>query len=243
MGNGGMIVMDQATLRQWLTTTWGFLFRSQAQQMAMFERVIRMSEGLYLQYGTPHPVHPGITEHRGGSPNASPQGLGLLPVLMNAAAHLASGGGPAEVAERAVDMAQGGKPPRGAARQAAIQGAANAVKRLRPPRHQRRPPPSPRRDGGDNDDFDFEEPLEGYRSPKDGSAPGRYDDFDDDGVGGGDPGTDMVAVDPEISLEDLMAEASSDDLLGAIKAWVAVDPDSRKTEIMNRLPELTSLFA
>jgi len=264
---GGQIVMDQATMKQWLDTAFGFTFRSMAQQMAMFERVIRMVEGLYLQYGAPTPVAPGIVEHRGGTPNQQPQGLGLLPMLINAAAHMASGGSPAEIAERAGDMAQGQEPPRGAARQAAIAGATGAMRRLRPPRGPaaggehpqpgpgRRPPPSPRQHRQrDDEDFDFEEPLDEYRPPDgDAAAPGDFDedyggdDYDegyDDEDFDGDPGTDMVhhgGGGP--SLEQIMADASGDDLLAAIKAWVAADPANRKQEIAARLPELAGLLS
>ena len=58
----------------------GYVFRSQAQQFAMFERATRMMESYTLRFG--FPTHEaGIIEARGGEPHASaaPGSIALAP--------------------------------------------------------------------------------------------------------------------------------------------------------------------
>jgi hypothetical protein len=234
--NGEPVSNEQ--MRQWLETAFGFTFRSMAQQMAMFERATRMMESYTLRFGMPHPHEAGIVEQRGGSDNSGGGGaLGMLPMLLNAAQHLASANSGAEVVERAGSMAAGEAPPPGAARQAAINGAARLVRSLpRVGRPGPPPPPTPMGPGPMGpgpEDFDpsggggyFEEEAD-FDYPSDETSMVPYDDSED--FGGPMPGGGA----PE-SIRDLAA----DDVKDLFVDWIRADPE-RKSQVMDMLPELT----
>ena len=217
--------LDDAQMRQWLETTMGFAFRSMAQQMQMFDRATRMMEAYTLRFGFPHPTEAGITEVRGeadrGSGNqggSAGGGMGILPMLLNAAAHLANADSPAQVVERTAQMATGQTPPQGAARLAAIRGAGqvvNAIQRVRPPAQ------------GFEDAPDLEGgPPEGSYNEEEGYEEGGYDgevDGDYDEGGGGMP--DLSGLSPE-------------EVKRVVIDWIRENP-ANKSAVMQMLPELS----
>ena len=220
-GMQGSGIVDQAQARQWLDTTMGFTFRSMAQQMAMFERATRMMEAYTLRFGWPT-QEPGITEMKGGDGgSAANSGLGILPMLINAAAHLANSGSPNEVGAKMGNMAQGEEPPTGAARDAAIQGAARMIREL------------PRPQGGRGPEYPTDyapnDPYSGGPGPDpmDPEGGGAY--FDDDMS---IPEPSMHAQAPDFG------SLSGDEMRDAVISWVRADP-SRKEEVLEMLPELS----
>lgn len=216
--NGGGPSHEQTI--QWLETTMGFCFRSMAQQMAMFERATRMMESYTLRFGMPHPVEAGIVEQRGGEGSGGGMGgLGLLPQLIQAASGLASAGGSANEAPPPQAM------PPGAARQAAINGAARLVQSL--PRVGHQPPPPPMgRPMPRGPDFDDDGDGGAYFDDEDMGfdASEMYEDDDEPMMGGGAPA----------SIRDLPADQVKDLFVD----WIRADP-SRKKEVMDILPDLT----
>ena len=219
-GMGGPGIVDQAQARQWLETWSGFTFRSMAQQMAMFERATRMMEAYTLRFGWPT-QEPGITEMKGGDTTSANSGLGILPMLINAAAHLANSGSPNEVGSKMGSMAQGEAPPTGAARDAAIQGAARMIREL----------PRPHNGGG-------------YPPPDDYASHGSYDDGPepmDPDMGGAyfDEGPSMgeAPMSAPPSTPDF-GTLSGPEMRDAVIEWVRADP-SRKEEVLEMLPELS----
>jgi hypothetical protein len=246
----GSLVTD-AMARQWLETTMGLLFRSNAQMIAMFERSTRMMESITMRYGLPEAQVRGITEVKNSPPSAGEnQGLGLLPMLLNAAAQLAKSDSPAQVATAAVEMAQGKPPPAGAARMAAIQGAGKLVRNLTGGQNRRRDPdpePEPTHEDPPDDDDD------GGGSGR-GGAGHHFDDHASFDLGrneeegeGDDPSPERErraeeltpeALDPSVAagppnLNDL----PPDEMKRVFVEWLRQDP-ARKQTVMDMLPEL-----
>jgi hypothetical protein len=216
--------VDDKQMQQWLETTMGFAFRSMAQQMQMFERATRMMEAYTLRFGFPHPTEAGITEIRGEADRgnstqggAGGGGMGILPMLLNAAAHLANADGPAQVVERTAQMATGQAPPAGAARMAAIRGAGqvvNAIQRVRKPVDGFEDAPDlddgPPEGSYNEGDFEGEEYEEG-------------EDYEDHGGGGGMP--DLSGLPPE-------------EVKRVVIEWIRENP-ANKQAVMQMLPELS----
>ena len=230
MMGGGMV--DENQMRQWLETTMGFAFRSMAQQMQMFERATRMMEAYTLRFGYPHPTEAGITEirgepDRGGGNQGGGGGAGLLPMLLNAAAHLANADSPAQVVQRSAEMATGAPPPQGAARAAAIRGAANAVnalQRIRQPAEGFEDAPD-LDDGPPESDYGMGYEADGYEGGEEDYG-GEEHDFGGHGGGGGPMGPpDLTGLSP-------------DEMRDAVISWVRSDP-ANKSAVMRMLPELS----
>lgn len=226
--------VPQEQVLQWLETAFGFTFRSMAQQMAMFERSTRMMESYTLRFGMPHPTERGIVEQRGGD-NGGDGGMGILPMLMKAAQHLASAENPEQLADRAGSMAAGNPPPRGQTRAAAIGGAAKLIQGI-PRGHDQRfstydPSPAPvdpsqdpdQGGGGGGAFFDDDAGFDGFGGGQDDNAMTHYND--DDGPRGGGGGR------PD--LRGLSAEEAK----GAFLEWVRDNP-ANKAAVMDMLPEL-----
>jgi hypothetical protein len=234
MGNGGAWIPQEQQI-QWLDTAFGFVFRSMAQQMAMFDRATRMMESYTLRFGMPNPMHPGIQEQKGG--DAGSAGMGLLPMLMNAAAHLASANSPAEVVERAGNMAQGGAPPPGAARAAAIAGSANLVRgiprnnpyRSPPTTRPFNPPPGPDFDDGDGTGALFENDNNSFDPDPDTDAGTTLARYDGDDSSSEPPMPDLRGLAPE-QVKEVFVQ------------WVRDNPDN-KNAVMAMLPELAGEIA
>ena len=216
--------VDNQQMRQWLETAMGFTFRSMAQQMTMFERATRMLEAYVLRFNFPGGNMPGITEVPTSSSTATGAGgLGLLPMLLNAASHLANAEGPGDMAGRAGSMATGTPPPTGAARQAAIKGAGRLIGTLGAPQA-----PADPADG-----FEPPPPLPHPHDPTPTNGGGQGGAFFDDDYG--DEGFSDYAPDPTESL----AELSPEDMKEAVVAWIRANPEQNKQAVMEMLPELS----
>lgn len=132
---------DNAIKRQAASTdaAMGFLFKSQANMLAMFDRSTRMMESYTLRFGFPQ-MQPQIIET--GSPNREPPpapsgggGMGMLPMLLQAAAQFAKGDSPApapqpQPQQRQIARAPSDGPPAG--RMQAVSQGAGAVRAMRP---------------------------------------------------------------------------------------------------------------
>jgi len=238
-GGGNGVMLSDEQVRLWMETMMGYVFRSQAQQFAMFERATRMMESYTLRFG--FPTHePGIVEARGGEIPASaapgspgPSGFGILPMLLQAATKIAAGGGddPAPAPQPSTQLVPSGSAGRANGRAMAISGASRMVRALR------NQPPVPKRPvEGYEDAPDVEEdeqPSRGadqWDDENTGSAHAEsYEGEDeDDGDEGGDDGGGM----PD------MTGMSSEEMKAAVIAWIRADP-SRKADVMNMLPDLS----
>jgi hypothetical protein len=253
-GGGGMMmqqqpvyqggIVDEAAARAWLDAAMGYCFRSMAQQFSMFERATRMMETYTMRFG--FPTAPGIVESRGGEPHSSApgtpglQGLGMLPMVLNAAMQLAGNGdrdpAPAPVATTSMQ----GSPSRVDSRSAAMAGASRMVRALKPlpsrkplalPARGYEPPPEQEEV---DEDYSGDE-SEGERS---GYGMSGYDDEEhasggDDGSNDEDEGYDEGS-DGQPDLNGL----SADEMKAAVIAWIRADP-SRKADVMGMLPDLS----
>lgn len=224
MMHGQQGPVSQEQMLQWLETSFGFTFRSMAQQMAMFERCTRMMESYTLRFGMPHPTERGIVEQRGGDgPDQS--GMGLISVLLKNAMHLAQSQDPGDLAERAGSLAAGESPPRGAARARAIGGAAKLVQGI-PRGHDSRfqtydPTPS----GPSHDpDPDLGGGGGGSFFDEDDFGDNALTHYDGDGGPPRDGGPDLRGLPPE-QVKDVFLQ------------WVRSDPNN-KNAVMAMLPEL-----
>ena len=97
---GLLVEKDNAIKRQAASTdaAMGFLFKSQANMLAMFDRSTRMMESYTLRFGFPQ-MQPQVIEtgsfNREPAPAAGGGGMGMLPMLLQAAAQFAKGDSPA----------------------------------------------------------------------------------------------------------------------------------------------------
>ncbi len=138
-----LVEKDNAIKRQAASTdaAMGFLFKSQANMLAMFDRSTRMMESYTLRFGFPQ-MQPQIIET--GSLNREPPpapagggGMGMLPMLLQAAAQFAKGDSPApapqpqpQPQQRQISRVSNGDPP--ASRMQAVSQGAGAVRAMRP---------------------------------------------------------------------------------------------------------------
>ena len=234
-GQGGGVNLSDDQVRLWLETTMGYVFRSQAQQFAMFERATRMMESYTLRFG--FPTHEaGIIEARGGEPppSAAPGGagpggaFGMLPMLLQAAAKLATGGNEPAPAPPPAQIVQAGSAARASSRTTAIAGAGRMIRQLKQQPTPRRPAqgyePPPREE---------EEPeetrMERWSGEEEDGGEGEageeaYEEEMEAPRGGGGP-PDMTGLSPE-AMKD------------AVIQWIRADP-SRKADVMNMLPDLS----
>lgn len=239
-GPPGGVMLSDDQVRLWMETMMGYVFRSQAQQFAMFERATRMMESYTLRFG--FPTHePGIVEARGGEiPQSAapgspgPAGFGILPMLLQAATKIAAGGGddgPAPAPAGSTQLVPSGSAGRANGRAQAISGASRMVRALKSA------PPSPKR------------PAEGYDNPP---------EVEDDGPERGAPQWDegghdeahaeSYDEDEEYGEEDGGSEEeggmpdltgmSAEEMKATVINWIRADP-SRKSEVMNMLPDLS----
>lgn len=237
-------IVDEAAARAWLDAAMGYCFRSMAQQFSMFERATRMMETYTMRFG--FPSAPGIVESRGGEPHSSApgtpglQGLGMLPMVLNAAMQLAGNGdrdpAPAPVATTSMQ----GSPSRVDSRSAAMAGASRMVRALKPlpsrkalalPARGYEPPP---------EQEEVDEDYSGDESAGERSGYGMsgYDDdhasSGDDGPNEEDDGYEDRGQDEQSDLNGLSAH----EMKAAVIAWIRADP-SRKADVMGMLPDLS----
>jgi hypothetical protein len=235
-GNGVMLSDEQ--VRLWMETMMGYVFRSQAQQFAMFERATRMMESYTLRFG--FPTHePGIVEARGGEIPASaapgspgPSGFGILPMLLQAATKIAAGGGdePAPAPQPSTQLVPTGSAGRANGRAMAISGASRMVRALR------NQPPVPKRpvEGyEDAPEVEDEGPERGAPQWDDGEeSPSSAEGYEDEGYEGDDEENGGGGGMPD------MTGMSAEEMKAAVINWIRADP-SRKAEVMNMLPDLS----
>lgn len=248
-------VVSEEQMRRWLETTMAFQFRSNAQMMTMFDRAIRMFEAYTLRFGMMDaPAMKAITDipaNSNGKEAAGP--LGLLPMLVNAAAALAGSDTPAKAVENAAAMAQGQEPPSGAARELAIRGASRLVNGIR-----KKPPAEPAAGfedlggGGGGPDEDGGGGGETFDVERYGSRHASFDEHEDGPeprrgggslFGGGDEAGG--GADLEDPLEGAMPgggmpgpeNMSSEEMKEYVLKWLKADP-SRKQEVMAMVPSL-----
>ena len=239
-GPPGGVMLSDDQVRLWMETMMGYVFRSQAQQFAMFERATRMMESYTLRFG--FPTHePGIVEARGGEiPQSAapgspgPAGFGILPMLLQAATKIAAGGGeeaPAPTPGPSTQLVPVGSAGRANGRAQAISGASRMVRALR------NAPPSPKR------------PAEGYDNP-----PEVEDDGPERGTPQWDEGGNDEAHAESYDEEEAYGEEdggseegggmpdltgmSAEEMKATVINWIRADP-SRKSEVMNMLPDLS----
>jgi hypothetical protein len=254
-GSGQPGVVDQQMCMQWLDNTMGFLFRSLSQQMAMFERATRMIETYSMRFGLPQSqmrVEHETTHHMAPeSPEKEPTGAGLLPMLLNAATHLAGQKNPAGMLKAAGSMAMGKPPPTGTAKKAAMDAATSMLnKRKRapsaPPVHAEPAEPLPE-DESWVEEFP-EKPDSDYMFDTGGNSSQRInpvqDGYEEESEEESDGDLDYGSFEDE-QLDDELPDfsgLSAEEMKAQVVAWVKADPDNRKTAVMEMLPELSSVI-
>jgi hypothetical protein len=224
-------LVDHRTMQQWLETCMGFTFRSMAQQMTMFERSTRMMEAYTMRFNFPHPAGIGITEapvSAGGSKNTNSGGMGLLPMLLNAAAHMANADSPQDMAARAGSMATGTAPPPGAARQAAVQGAGRLIGNLARPAQPAEPAPG-------YDPAPSPDPYD-PESPHDLGGGGMSYDEDEDDYSGEEGWSEPE--EPQ-DVNAALGALSPEQMKEAVVSWIRSNPEQNKAAVMDMIPELT----
>lgn len=243
-GNTGIVTDQQA--RAWIELYASLNFRQQAQMIVMFERTIRFLENFTMRFGAPEaPRNGGIQDMPAPAPRSQqPEGLGLLPMLVNAAAQLAaaSQGGPEAAAKEAVKLATGEPPKQGAARAMAVRGATDLVRRFgstpgvgnSTPRRPA-PPVEPMLDTM------FEPPDDDPLGGPGGNSGMTFDPSDpnppfDDGAAGFDSDQATAEVQERAAAFDPNA-LSADQMKEMVVNWIRTDP-SRKNEVMGMVPEL-----
>jgi hypothetical protein len=239
-GSGNGVLLSDDQVRLWMETMMGYVFRSQAQQFAMFERATRMMESYTLRFG--FPTHEaGIIEARGGEipssaapGSAGPGGFGILPMLLQAATKLAAGNSDAPAPAPAAPEGSTQLVPsaRANGRAMAISGAGRMVRALR------NQPPIPKRpaEGFDREPEVEEEGEEETRTnarwreePQEDASghdeeEGEYEE-EDEGPSGGGEMPDLNGLSPEAMKKTVID-------------WIRADP-SRKADVMNMLPDLS----
>ena len=241
-GSGNGVLLSDDQVRLWMETMMGYVFRSQAQQFAMFERATRMMESYTLRFG--FPTHEaGIIEARGGEipssaapGSAGPGGFGILPMLLQAATKLAAGNSDAPAPAPAAPEGSTQLVPsaRANGRAMAISGAGRMVRALR------NQPPIPKRPA---EGFEREPEVEveeeedesramtsRWREEPQESASSHNEEEDayeeeDEGPSGGGEMPDLNGMSPE-------------EMKQTVIAWIRADP-SRKADVMNMLPDLS----
>jgi hypothetical protein len=236
---GGGVLLSDDQVRLWMETMMGYVFRSQAQQFAMFERATRMMESYTLRFG--FPTHEaGIIEARGGEipssaapGSAGPGGFGILPMLLQAATKLAAGNdAPAPAPAAPEGSTQLVPSARANGRAMAISGAGRMVRALR------NQPPIPKRPAeGFEREPEVEEEVE-EEEPRTTTARWREEPQED----ASDEGEDAYEEEHEVrsgggEMPDLNG-MSPEEMKSTVIAWIRADP-SRKADVMNMLPDLS----
>lgn len=237
-GNGVMLSDDQ--VRLWMETMMGYVFRSQAQQFAMFERATRMMESYTLRFG--FPTHEaGIIEARGGEipsgaapGSAGPGGFGILPMLLQAATKLAAGNSDAPAPAPAAPEGSTQLVPsaRANGRAMAISGAGRMVRALR------NQPPIPKRPA---EGFEREPEVEEEGEEETRTNARWREETQEDGSGHDEEEGEYEEEDEVPSRGDEMPDLngmSSEQMKKTVIDWIRADP-SRKADVMNMLPDLS----
>ncbi len=234
---------DLAQQRAFVDASMGFMFKSQAQMHAMFERATRMMENYTLRFGFPHASIPGVTEIHGSGnsepvPPPQPSGggggganLGLLPMLIKLAGQIAQGSAPETGGAPAQNPPA--LPYRGGSRMDSVMSSGAGVRNMRgsTPHHAHPAdgvtPPPPMPDEQDN-------PMPGGHDPYTQrlmrSAPPASHHGHDQGYE--DEGYDEEGYDDEGYDEDGYDEGGSPDPQAALNQFNDLDADSMKQLVL-----------
>jgi hypothetical protein len=233
---------DNAIKRQAASTdaAMGFLFKSQANMLAMFDRSTRMMESYTLRFGFPQ-MQPQIIET--GSVNREPPqatggggGMGMLPMLLQAAAQFAKGDSPAQAPaaqpqpqQRQISRSPGPGP---SGRMEAVSQGAGAVRAMRPQPAQpaggfEAPPP-----------LQEDRPMMGHQEMMQEDRPRgqRFEapeqDYEED-VGDEGDGGDYEEDDPgaEDAATQQLNQISPDEMKALVLNWVNASPENKQAAL------------
>lgn len=250
-----LLEKDTAIKRQAASTdaAMGFLFKSQANMLAMFERSTRMMESYTLRFGFPQPIPQQIEMM--GSPNREPApqappagggGMGLLPMLLQAAAQFAKpeappAAPPPQPQRRQIPQGQ----PQGG-RMQAVDRSASSVRSIRPvpaqPASGYEPAPPIREDEGGGHDLMHRErgPMQRRYEPEpepmeDAGYESEYEEdegSDEGGYGDEDGGAEEAAA-------EHLNKISADEMKALVVNWVNASPENKQAA-MSMGPDLIS---
>lgn len=230
---------DNAIKRQAASTdaAMGFLFKSQANMLAMFDRSTRMMESYTLRFGfpqmPPQVIEQGSVNREPPPPAAGGGGMGMLPMLLQAAAQFAKGDSPApapqpqiqqrQVARRPAESVSGG-------RMQAINQGAGAVRAMRPqpaqpvggyepppPIHEERPMMTHHQVQDEPRGHRFEEPEQEYE--EDVGDEESSNEYGDDSSGAEDAAAQQLN---KISPEEMKA---------LVLNWVNASPENKQAAL------------
>jgi len=243
---------DNAIKRQAASTdaAMGFLFKSQANMLAMFDRSTRMMESYTLRFGFPQ-MQPQIIES--GSVNREPApapaagggGMGLLPMLLQAAAQFAKADGPAPApqAPPQAQQRQIGRAPSGQAnRMEAVNQGASSVRSMRPqparPAEGFEPPPSIQEEGspmGHHQEMTRHEEPRGHRFEQ------PEEEYEDDASDEGDYEGDDEEV-AEAATQQLN-KISPEEMKALVLNWVNASPENKQAALSMGSDLMTAIMS
>jgi hypothetical protein len=230
---------DIAQQRAFVDASMGFMFKSQAQMQAMFERACRMMENYTLRFGFPHNSIPGVTEIH-GSGNSEPvpppalQGgggggnMGILPMLIKMAGQLAQGEAQPAPAQNPPAIAQR---PQRSRMQSVVEGSQDVrymrggVPQYAEPMEGAIPaPPLP-----DENDHPMTPSHDPYTNQLMTSRPQHqdgYDDEEDDSYEDGD-GYDDEYDDDQSNALNQFNSMDAESMKQLVLGWVKASPENR----------------
>jgi len=243
---------DNAIKRQAASTdaAMGFLFKSQANMLAMFDRSTRMMESYTLRFGFPQ-MQPQIIES--GSVNREPApapaagggGMGLLPMLLQAAAQFAKADGPAPApqAPPQAQQRQIGRAPSGQAnRMEAVNQGASSVRSMRPqparPAEGFDPPPRIQEEGspmGHHQEMTRHEEPRGHRFEQ------PEEEYEDDASDEGDYEGDDEEV-AEAATQQLN-KISPEEMKALVLNWVNASPENKQAALSMGSDLMTAIMS
>jgi hypothetical protein len=243
---------DNAIKRQAASTdaAMGFLFKSQANMLAMFDRSTRMLETYTLRFGFPQ-MPPQIIES--GSVNREPApapaagggGMGLLPMLLQAAAQFAKADGPAPApqAPPQAQQRQIGRAPSGQAnRMEAVNQGASSVRSMRPqparPAEGFDPPPRIQEEGssmGHHQEMTRHEEPRGHRFEQ------PEEEYEDDASDEGDYEGDDEEV-AEAATQQLN-KISPEEMKALVLNWVNASPENKQAALSMGSDLMTAIMS
>jgi hypothetical protein len=237
---GLLVEKDNAIKRQAASTdaAMGFLFKSQANMLAMFDRSTRMMESYTLRFGFPQ-MQPQVIET--GSFNREPPpaaggggGMGMLPMLLQAAAQFAKGDSPAPAPQPQPQQRQISRSPDAgpSGRMQAVSQSGGAVRAMRPQPAQPvsgfEPPPPLQED---RPMMDRQEMMQGER-PRGHQfeAPEQvYEEEMGDGEDGGDYEEDDSGA--EDAATQQLNQISPDEMKALVINWVNASPENKQAAL------------
>jgi hypothetical protein len=236
---GLLVEKDNAIKRQAASTdaAMGFLFKSQANMLAMFDRSTRMMESYTLRFGFPQ-MQPQVIEtgsvNREPAPAAGGGGMGMLPMLLQAAAQFAKGDSPAPAPQPQPQQRQISRSPDAghSGRMQAVSQSGGAVRAMRPqpmqpaigfepppPIHEDRPMMGQQRMVQEEQPRGnhFEEPEERYEEEMGGEEDGGEYEEDEGGV--------------EDAAAQQLNKISPEEMKALVINWVNASPENKQAAL------------